>query len=410
MVFFGLYGFIPVCALAAVFALRAIPSHQSIAALMDARLSGGGLIMASESDGTSEWRQPEQSSLTPRWNGRLPGLIFLASVLFLFLAAWVPLTEKLPFTELPLQIEDTVSQMETQIDLLKEIQFIEEQQAEEWSALMRALQQESNGSDPSATWEALDQLSDRIQDAVAVELDTRRFEVRKREELLAALKAALQAYEDNQGQANAAMKELSDLLNKAAENNPNLDALLKSLPQFGMQQMAASCLTPEEARMLAERLSKMTQEDLERMQQLLQQGLCQSGQCQRPSGTEALKKFLSENPGCTNLMICAGIKPCNGWGVNRGPGTAPISWLGETSEEHIDFTEQVLTAAKLDSLANSEIVGESYSAPEIDPAAVGSAGGVLNGIKANDSAATIHTVLPRHRHAVDRFFERKEGK
>ena len=160
--------------------------------------------------------------------------------------------------------------------------------------------------------------------------------------------------------------------------------------------------------MLAERLAQMTEADLQRMQQMLQQGLCQSSDCQRPGGEESLKKFLAENPGCTNLMMCAGISPGGGYGVNRGPGTAPISWLGETSEEGVDFKEQMLPTSKLDSLANSELVGESLGAPEADTSAAGSTGGGLKETQTSDSAATVHAVLPRHRGAVDRFFMRNE--
>lgn len=385
--------------------LRKRPTMESIAALMDARLGGGGLIMANNEN----WQIPDTHALAPRWNGRTPLIYMLIAVSLLVLAVKVPLVGKNPFVELPLEIGSMIDEMEEQVGLLEEIEFIEEEQAMEWSNLIQSLEQESNGQDPAVTFEALDQLADRIQDAVAVEIDSRRMEVQKREELIAALKSALKAYDDNRDQADAAMQELSDLLQKAAQENPHLKELLESLPAFGMQQVAASCLTPEEARMLAERMSQMTKEDLERMQQLLQQGMCQSGSCQRPGGEEALKKFLAENPGCTNLMLCAGMTPSSGWGIDRGPGHAPISWLGESSEEGIDFEEQVLTAAKLDSLANSEMVGESYSAPEVNANAAVSKGGALDGTRASDSAATTHTVLPQHRETVNRFFERNEG-
>lgn len=388
------------------FGLRSRPSLESVAALMDARLAGGGLIMADNED----WQPDEDQKLAPRWNARTPLLYFIIATSLLILGAKVPMIGKNPFVELPLEIGSTITEMEEQVGLLEEIEFIEEEQATEWSNLLQSLEQESSSQDPAATFEALDQLSDRIQDAVAVEIDSRRMEVQKREELIAALKSALKAYDENRDQADAAMQELSELLQKAAQDNPHLKELLETLPEFGMQQVAASCLTSEEARLLAERMSQMTKEDLERMQQLLQQGMCQSGSCQRPGGEEALKKFLAENPGCTNLMMCAGMTPGGGWGIDRGPGHAPISWLGESSEENVDFEEQMLTAAKLDSLANSEMVGESYSAPEVDPRAGGSAGGALDGTRVGDSAATTHTVLPRHRETVNRFFERNEGK
>ena len=402
---FALVGLAVACGIAALLSLRRRPSAAAVAALMDARLAGGGLIMATEAGQADGWAAADVR-LVPHWQGRIPGMVFLAALSFLVLAFTVPLTGGIPFVERPLEIEALVEQMEERVELLEEIGLIEEEQAQEWKTLMHALQQESSGTDPAATWEALDQLAERFEDAAAVEMEERRWEVQKREELIAALKAALQAYDENREMADAARKELSALLKKASETNPNLKELLESLPQFGMQQVMAGVLTQEEARMLAERLAQMTEEDLQRMQQMLQQGLCQSSAGLRPGSDESLKKFLEENPGCTNLMMCAGISPRGGYGVNRGPGTAPISWLGDSSEEGVGFKEQMLPTSKLDSLANSELVGESLGAPEADTGAAGSTGGGLEGAQASDSAAAVHAVLPRHRGAVDRFFMR----
>lgn len=403
---FGLGGLAVVCGLAAFLSARRWPSIKAVATLMDARLAGGGLVMATEAGQTNGWAVPD-TRLIPRWHGKVPGLVFLAALSFLLLTVHVPLAGSQPLLDRPLEIDAMVEQLEERVELLEEIGLIEEEQAEEWVTLMHALQQESRGTDPAATWEALDQLAERFEDAAAVEVMTRRMEVQKREELVAALKAALQAYEDDRETADAAMQELSDLLRKAAEANPNLQALLDSLPEFGLQQVAGGTLSREAAQMLADRLSKMSAEDLQRMQQMLQQGMCQASDLQRPGDATSLKKFLEENPGCTNLMMCAGITPSNG-GVSRGPGTAPISWLGDSSEEGVGFEEHILPSSKLDSLADSQMMGESFGAPEANTDAAGSTGGVLEGAQASDSAATVHAVLPRHREAVDRFFMRDE--
>ena len=73
-----------------------------------------------------------------------------------------------------------MAQMEERVELLEETGLIEEEQAEEWITLMHALRQESSGLDPAATWEALDQLTERFEDATAVEVMSRRREVQKR--------------------------------------------------------------------------------------------------------------------------------------------------------------------------------------------------------------------------------------
>ena len=399
-------------AAAAILAVRRSPTKEAVAALLDAHFTQGGLVMASEAGLARQWPEASLPPMAVQWQGRQPLLVLLAAISFLLAALWVPLERMGAGADLPLEIEAMVEQLEERIDLLKEIELIEEEQAQEWKTLMHALQQESSGTDPVATWEALDQLEKRIEDQAAIEVATRRQEVQKREELVAALKAALQAYEENRETADAAMKELSTLLQKAAEDNPNLKALLESLAEAGAQPLAAGgMLDQKTAQMLAERLSQMTEEDLMRMQQLMQQGLGQAAAgSPRPGDMESLKRFLEENPECSNLVACAGLSPSPGnGGVSRGPGTAPISWLNETSEEGVDFKEETLTASQTDSLKESLLVGESLGAPEVDSEAAGSTGGALTGSQANDSAAATYQVLPRHRDAVNRFFNREEG-
>ena len=393
----------------ALFSLRKRPSIKSVAALMDARLKGGGLIMAAESGAAQGWAYSVKT-LSPRWRGRVPSLFFLAAFVFLGLAFIIPISDKIQQIDRPLEIQALVETLEERVELLEELGVIKEEQAKEWLELTDALEQQSSGKNPAATWEALDQLSKRIEETAAIEMQDRRWEVEKREELVAALKAAMQAYDKNKEAADAARKELSDALKKMAKTNPNLQQLLNELPSFRMgAAVAASCLTKEEVKMLAKRLSKMTKEDLERMQKMVQKGMCASGACNQAGSAESLKKFLAEHPGCTNLALCAGMSVCpGGSGVSRGPGVAPISWLGNTSEEGVSFKEEVLPSSRLTSFKNSELLGESFGAPEVDVTAKGSTGGSLKNVKKSDSSATVYAVLPRHRKSVKRFFKREK--
>lgn len=92
--------------------------------------------------------------------------------------------------------------------------------------------------------------------------------------------------------------------------------------------------------------------------------------------------------------------------MNRGPGAAKIAFGKGTKEDEIKFKEEALPDADVASLKRSQMLAVSRGTPTTE-ANVGTAGsGALEGAAGGGGSANTQVVLPRHRGAVERYFER----
>src|SRR5262249_45557171 len=96
-------------------------------------------------------------------------------------------------------------------------------------------------------------------------------------------------------------------------------------------------------------------------------------------------------------------------GVDRGRADAAMTWTDGTSEKDAKFKEKVLPPSAVAGLNDSQLVGLSATAPTVDPNGV-VAHGALNNTASGGGSAYTQTILPRHKGAVRRYFERPLGK
>jgi hypothetical protein len=121
---------------------------------------------------------------------------------------------------------------------------------------------------------------------------------------------------------------------------------------------------------------------------------------------ESLKKRLAQGQPAKQAAAMACGRPGRG-GITRGRGDAPMTWKDPTTDDGAQFKAQTLPPASMAQLKDARSLGVSLGAPEeADPAST-STGGALSGRETGDSSAQTHKVLPRHRGAVRRYFERK---
>ena len=95
-------------------------------------------------------------------------------------------------------------------------------------------------------------------------------------------------------------------------------------------------------------------------------------------------------------------------GRGGGRSSPPIAWTDGTSEEGAKYKEQVLPPSDLKQLRDSQIIGVHRADPKAD--AKSSQAGALRGANAGGGAANAAIVLPQHRGAVERFFDRTPKK
>ena len=87
-----------------------------------------------------------------------------------------------------------------------------------------------------------------------------------------------------------------------------------------------------------------------------------------------------------------------------------MTWTEGTDAEGAKFKEKVLPPASLAALKDSKLVGISTGTPEAGKGGADGGRGALKGATAGPGAAHTHTILPRHRGAVGRYFERKDSR
>ena len=91
-------------------------------------------------------------------------------------------------------------------------------------------------------------------------------------------------------------------------------------------------------------------------------------------------------------------------GINRGPGHAPLLYGNNTSEEGSAFKEQKLELST--PLDQAKLVGVTITTPEVTGGEAILGKGALNTAQSGGGNALSAPILPRHRGAVKRFFQR----
>ena len=401
----GGIGLILALAWAVVLALRQIPTRTALRASLDKHSGAGGLIMAAETVELGDWRKqmPLMRSPRLRWRGGVAWGRFTGAVLFVCVSFLIPQR----FVEIskaqPLDIREEVNQLTDGIGVLKEEEIIELAEAETLEEKLAQLQAEASGEDPVKTWEALDHLSDTLMQESA---DAAQDALSETERLTQAetLSEGLinEGSEMDAGLLAESMATLAGLVQEAAQENALLAAQLPDLKggadSLTLEQLknisAALRFTKSD---ISDRLAKLyalNLIDLETLKAAERLGQCDSA---------GLAAFLAENADSKSVAQCIA-----GWcqGTGRGPGNAPMTWTDGTPEEGAKFKAEALPLSDIASLEDSEIVGLSVGAPSVETSTLPPQSGSLSGATAGGGSSFSQTVLPRHKGAVKRYFER----
>jgi hypothetical protein len=187
-------------------------------------------------------------------------------------------------------------------------------------------------------------------------------------------------------------------------------------PQFDPNALGQACQNAQDCRVsravMMNKLAEANMIDPKQLQQLQQMG--QGNQ----AAAEALAQFLAEQAkqgaGMDQGMLQAALSACmkpgqrpGRGGINRGRGDAPMTWKDPSNLENAGFTEQTLPPASMAALRDSLKTGTSISAPELADPNTATQAGALSGAEAGGGSAQTQTVLPRHRGAVENYFNRE---
>ena len=401
----GAIGLIVVIGCAVGLALRQIPTRTALRASLDKHSGAGGLMMAAETVELGHWRKQMPLIRLPRlrWRGGAYWARFTGAVLFVCISLLIPQR----FVEIsranPLDISEEIKQLADGIDVLKEEEIIELVEAETLEEKLNQLQAEASGEDPVKTWESLDHLADTLsQEAADAAQDTLRDTERLTEAETLAEGLINEGSEMDAQLLAEAMAALSGLVQEAAQEDELLAAQLPDL------KGDANSLTLEQLKEISAAL-RLTKSDIyDRLVKLHEVNLIdletlkageKLGQC----NSDGLAAFLAENADSKSVVECIG-----GWcrGISRGPGHTPMTWSDSTTEEGAKFKAEALPLSDIASLEDSEIVGLSIGAPSVNTSSDSAQSGELSGATTGGGSSFNQTVLPRHKGAVRRYFER----
>ncbi len=401
----GAIGLLVAIGCAVALALRQMPPRTALRASLDKHSGAGGLMMAAETVDLGSWRKQMPLIRPPRlrWHGGAYWTRFGGAVLFVCISLLIPQR----FVEIskaqPLDIREEVKQLAAGIDVLKEEEIIELAEAETLEEKLDQLQAEASGEDPVKTWESLDHLADTLSQEAADAAQDALSETERLTETETLSEGLINEGSEMDAQLLAeAMAALSGLVQEAAEENsslaaqlPNLDGIGDSLTLDQLKEISAALrLTKSDIYDRLAELHAVNLIDLETLKACEKLGQCDS---------DGLAAFLAENADSKSVVECIG-----GWckGVGRGPGDAPMTWTDGTTEEGAKFKAAALPLSDIASLEDSEIVGLSIGTPSVNTYSEPSQPGGLGSATVGGGSSFNQTVLPRHKGAVKRYFER----
>ncbi|CAM2008068.1 hypothetical protein [Acanthopleuribacter pedis] len=388
-------------------ARRALPSSERLAADLDARYACGGLLLAHDQDGGESWADHLPEERVPKVSVRLGYSLPWTLVAWGFLAAMFLLPEVWFQTEsaAPIMIQSQLVEKEQQINLLEEETLIERHEAEQLRKTLRQVRREAEQGNPAETWQALDAMQ-RTMDRQA----RTAFQNRKQNIEQAQMTAALGQRLNNSTLSDEAWQEAfedyqqwtSDL----RADNAVFDQAFSEVGDLkGLDRAEAGAKLVELSRVV-----KLSKEELEALRKRLKEGklgdadtgVLVDGDL---DGDEALAAYLAaagSAPPSVRFLAPGGA------GTSRGPGSVAIQWSGKTPDGKDPF-EAVLLPEGASGRDNSSVrLAVGSEAPEADGRARSSGLDGRNVATGGTGSANRQQVLPRHRAAVGRYFERND--
>ncbi len=411
----GAAGVIPIVVISIFLACRRVPAASAIRALLDDQSKCGGLVMAGAEADLGDWSDrvgPVRTPTTHWRSGRTIALLAVAASLVVA-SFLIPHRYIIGPTANRLEVDKEIDNIAAKIETLKEEQLIENDEAEAIEEKLEQIRREATGQDPAKTWEALDHLEASAAQTAAEAAEKavqETGELARSEELAEALQSP------NLGLSDAAMTEAMGALAKMASDAMKKDGHFnKNLPRSLKDSLMSGSLTPEQLARLAAALRGGKIGNYSMMSRMVDAELidanflsaCKMASTCDPNQLKLLLGKYCVGDGNMPCMSVAALLAGRG-SIDRGRGDAPMTWAAESDKAGARFKEQVLPPSAM-GLSDSSLIGVSLG--EHEPGnATPSAGGALKDASAGGGSAHTHTILPRHKRSVSRYFDRKANR
>jgi len=410
---------LPAALVAAILiARKRMPSQSAIRSLLDQQNDCGGLLMTASEQSLGDWQNRLSGIQLPRlkWQSRKDWATLGAGIIYVTASLLIPVQISTLAGGRTLNIGKEAEALSAQIETLREEQLITEAKAQELKDQLEQLASDSTGEDPAKTWEALDHLADSVEKTAqeaAAKATSQQDKLDKAEALTEGMMAGSDQL-DARLMAEA-MQTLSAMMQDATKEN---EALAENLSPETRDAIKNGSLKPEQLKDISKALIQNRQKLNQQLSKLNQSGMNRNGRIKPgdlKNGAQAknrdnsgLSKFLKENAQKMSVEEAVGQWCETGkGGVDRGRGDAAMTWTEGSDEKNAKFKEQVLPPSSVAGLQDSQMVGLSAAAPEVQKGNL-AAHGALNNAASSGGSAYTQTVLPRHKGAVKRYFDRNQ--
>jgi len=361
---------------------RRLPDWRRLLAWMDASQHGGGLFVTALETDLGEWQPPEPSATVlpenPPWRQTLVPL--LLSLLFLFGAQAIPISEKVIAKEHHLDVSEKTAELEEKIDFLEETSLLPEKTVEELKESLEDLSSKNDAKDPAKTYELLDAVTKRLDYAADMAYESLETEAEAKESFSAMLQEML----EKNAQESKSLAELAELCDQLSLSPEDMAKLMKEMPDQPQ-------LSPEDIQKLIEKLKEQGKTARQLQAKLCEKGLCKDKKPGEEEGEEV-----------EAMLVPMGMGNGNG-DISRGPGAAPLDLNGTTEDFTGTYKEEKLEA--LMNKKDSMLLDTQAIKPDVKPSDMEAGkGGSLQGGDAllRQNRSRVH---PQHRNAIKEYFK-----
>lgn len=418
---------VAVAAIAAVVvARRKVPDEAAIRALCDRQQQCGGLVMSEGEIGLGPWLSRRKlAPLRIRWRSGRQWALLAAALAFVVLGFVVPdRPAAQQQTRENVRFADNIADLEEQIDLLAEEAALEPEQADDYRKTLEEIDDTAR-DDAMRAWEMLDHLEDQLSQSAeeaAEQAVTDTADLAEAAALADAL-AEDQMSEAPKLDAHAASEALDNLADMLSEMDPKLAEAWKDLDldADAMRDLADRLREQAEQGEQADASKKqgepsLDEQSLESLCELA--GICKgqgdgkTGQVQRLVEARMIDpKWAAECEAAgeadgQSLLAMLTNTPAGGPSEDDAMPSAMTFAENAIGTDDVSFEPQALPPGGIDR-DQSTTIGLSSSAPQEDLPEQRSNVSALRGAAAGGGSANSQQILPRHRGAVERYFERE---
>lgn len=412
MLGWGCLSALPVLILAGIRARRRLPSNATCRAALDQLNEAGGLVMAQVETDLHEWASamPRIQQPDVTWQGQGKVSACFVSCLFVGAVFLLPRFDLRGSDKPRLDIRNNVEELELKIQTLEEAGVLEEQQRDTLRDELMKAWKESSGDDPVKTWETLDHVEkslDQLAQDEAEDLLQMAGKSALTEELTKQLEEALKG-EHSAADSSQALREMAAALDKMGITG------LPDLPKDLADSIASLHLSEEQLAKLAKCMSNCTNGCSSALNKMAAAKLIDPSSLQMldkalACNQQSLAEFLKREGHCEGLSKVAMCNTPGDGGTSRGRGDAPMTWTDPSSEADAKFKEKSLAPSGITTLEKSQLTGMSLVEPTPpDASTLSSTEGALSAASASGGSANTQPLLPKHKSAVTRYFEREQ--